>query len=399
MPIKKTGSTVKKSATKSPVKAKVAKVADHKEHIVTKKLESVMDTKSEATVDVTKSTKAAHFPWWGLISLILVLVFGTILLYQNNTDFRNNLGKLLNSTGLVKMATDDGGTKVAQAAPFTLKLTIVYDQASADMKTKIETYVGNIEKNLANTKVAPVWYDKNSAEGQAIIKQVGAKFIPIFTTDATVLKHPQYSLFASALALKNGVYQFQSEGIQYLTVPDVADARVIGAAPDKAKVKIIEYASMTCEFCAQMHPILENVMKKYGKDVSWILKNYDRGGVDAVFEQGVECAADQNKLDKMVGDIYARQTAIFAALQGSKTPEEEVYNQIKISAKAAGANADKVVACVKAGTYTDKIAKQTAEGLEFGIMGTPGFFVNKQFVSGAMDEVAFTKLVEGELNK
>jgi len=390
-----------KKTTKTTTKKTVAKTTRKtpKENLVEQKLESAMDERPETTTTTTTRTTTTKtpFPWWGLISLLLILVFGTILLYQNNNDFKNNFGKMVNSTGLIKMPVAD--EKPAQAEPFQMKLNIVYDAADPKMKSTIDTYVKNIESNLANTKVVPTWSDKNSPEGQKMIKDLDAKFLPIFTTDADIQKHPQYSLFSAAIMIKNGIYQFQAEGMEYLTLPPVGDARFVGADPAKAKVKIIEYASMTCEYCMAMHPILENIVKKYGKNVSWIIKQYDRGGIDSVFEQGVECAGDQGRFDQMITDMYARQTDIFTALQASKTVEADTYNQIKISAKNAGANPDKVLECVKAGTYADKVAKQTSEGLEFGVVGTPGFFVNDKFIGRAMDEGAFTKLVEDELNK
>lgn len=402
MTIKKTQKTAKTNATeKKPVK-KVVK--EPKEHIVTEKLESIMDqTKTESSIigqqPLSEKPARGSFPWWGVISVVLILVFASIVLYQNNNDFRGNIGKVLNMVGLVKTPVDTGTVKVAKGDPFEMKLGIVYDQSDAKMKTNIDSYIANIENNLDNTEVKATWMDKNSPEGLAMIKQVGAKFIPIFTTDQTILKHPQYSLFSQAMTQIDDVYQFRSEGMQYLTVPPVADARVIGADPEKAKVKIIEYSSMTCEYCKQMHPVLLKLAQKYSKDISLVVKNYDRGGIDTVFEQGVECAGDQGRFDKMITDLYDRQDEVFKALQATKDMQGETYNQIKISAKNIGANADNVLACVKSGKYADKIAKQTAEGLEYGIIGTPGIFVNKQFIGGAMEEASFTKLVEDELNK
>lgn len=392
MPTKKTTKKVTKKTTKRTTRK------SPKANLVESKLESAVQEKLETGERSGKSkpNKKTQFPWWGLISLLLVLIFGSVLLYQYNNDFRNNLGQMVNSTGLFKMPVTE--EKVVEE-PFQMNLDIVYNAADSKMKSTIDTYITNIEKNLANTKVTPVWHDKNSPEGQAMISKLEAKFLPIFTTDQNIQKHLQYSMFAAAITVKNGIYQFQAEGMEYLTLPEAGDARYIGAAPDKAKVRIIEYSSMTCEYCKMMHPILEKIAKKYSKEVSWIIKNYDRGGLDSVLEQAVECAGDENRFDQMITEMYDRQNDIFAALQATKDVEAETYNQIKISAKNVGANADKVEACVKAGTYADKVAKQTAEGLEFGVVGTPGFFINDKFIGGAMEEGAFTKLIEDELSK
>lgn len=380
------------------------KITPKKEDLVEQKLSSMVDdTPTEhkghhvASETTKPSRKKSNFPWWGLISLILVLVFATILLYEYNNDFRSNFSNLLNSTGLFQMKTDTNNVKPAVVS--VMKMNIVYNKDDAHQKQTIDQYLQNIEKNLQNTKVDAVWMDKNSVEGKALIAKINAKFLPIFTTDASIKNHPQYSLFAPALKEINGEFQFTSEGMEYLTIPTVGDARYIGANPTKAKVVIIEYASLTCHYCQGMQPILDKVVKAHPNDVSWVVKMFDRGSIDTVLEQATECAADQNKYNAMMDAMYAKQTDFFTAVQDPKDPQTAVYNLIKDAAKQAGANGDKIVACVKAGTYADKVAKSTTEGQEFGVIGTPSFFVNKQFLGGALDEAAFTKIVEDELKK
>jgi protein-disulfide isomerase len=394
MTSKKNTKNVKSSALRksTPRKTKAAP----KDHLVEKKLESVMESSHEHKT-TTHTKKKTHFPWWGLFSLLLVLVFGTILLYEYNRDFKNNFAKMVSSTGLVKMG--DNVPEETAKEPFLMKMNIVYNKDDAKMKQTIEQYLQNIEKNLINTKVSATWMDKNAPNAQAIIEKLDSKFLPIFTTDSDIQKHPQYSLFAAAITVKNGEYQFQSEGMEYLKTPDVADARFIGAAPEKAKVKVIEYVSMSCGYCKAMHPILQNIAKNYGDRVSIIIKNYDRGGIDSILGQALECTADQGRLDQMITAMFNHQADIFTAMQAPEKAEEAVYEQMKAAAKEAGANGDTMLTCVKSGKYADKISKQTIEGQEFGVIGTPGFFINNKFIGGAMEEGPFTKLIEDELNK
>jgi protein-disulfide isomerase len=397
MPIKKNtkATTVKKAAVK---KVKKEAPAEVKEHIVEEKLNQIMENATVTADQTVSKKKAAGFPWWGLVSLLLVLIFGCILLYEKNDDFRNNSNKLLNSTGLVKLPA---GEKVEEAAkdPFLMKLTIVYNKDNQQMKTSIEGYLKNIESNLENTKVSATWLDRNDALAKTLIAKLDAKYLPIFTTDETIKNHPQYSKFFQAISLKNGEYQFQSEGMEYMSFPTPGEARYLGANPDKAKVVMIEYASFSCGYCKAMYPILQKVLKQYGKQVSLVVKHYNRGGIDILLGQAVECAADQGKLDPMMTSMYAKESDFISAMQNQEDPEKAVYDEITKAAKDAGTNSDKVLACIKAGTYADRISKDTAEGQEFGIMGTPSFFINKNFVGGAMEESGFINLIETELNK
>lgn len=387
--IKKDIPPKKRSAKKSPTP-----------HVVEAKLSEIMDNPASDTIPpATKARNKSRFSWWGVLALLLVVTFGAILLYENNTDFRFNSNKLLNSLGLSKLPTEGSGPAVVSAEPFVMKMTIVYDKDHPVMKTSIEAYLKNLETNLENTKVSPVWLDKNEAAGQALITKLNAKYLPLFTTEASIVKHPQYALFSGVIKQNNGEYQLESEGMEYLEIPTVGAARYIGANPATAKVVIIEYSSMSCGYCKAMHSILEKVVDTYGSQLSLVIKHYDRGGVDSLLGQAVECAADQNRIRPMLTTMYEKQSDVFSTLQTAENPQEAVYEIIKTMATEAGADGAKVVACVKAETYKDKIAADSKEGALFGVMGTPAFFINKTFVGGATDEATFMKLVDEALKQ
>ncbi len=401
MAIKKVASeksTVEKSTKKTVAKKKAA---PKKIDLVEKKLSAVVDEKSEDACTAKGSSrsmrKSCNFPWWGLFTLVLALVFASVLLYQYNKEFRANFSSMMNSTGMMQWNT--GATTAKPAEQFTMNMKIVYNKDDAKQKETIDQYLSNVEKNLQNTKVNATWMDKNSPEGLAMIAQLNSKFLPIFVTDEAIKKHPQFQLFADALKEVNGAYVFNSEGMEYLSIPGFDNATFIGADPTKAKVVIIEYASLTCHYCQSMQPIVDKVIKAHAKDVSWVVKMYDRGGIDSRLEQAAECAADQGKFNGMVDAIYAKQSDLGKATQDTKDPKAAVDAVIKDAAKQAGANGDKVLACVNAGTHADKITKSTEEGKSFGVVGTPSFFVNKQFLGGAVEEADFTKLIEDELKK
>ncbi|MCC6643694.1 thioredoxin domain-containing protein [Candidatus Peregrinibacteria bacterium] len=367
-----------------------------KENLVEKKLTEMVDDNAAKTEKVSTQKSKKQFPWWGLISLVLILVFASILLYEYNKDFRNNVVNLANSTGVIKMnKVDSGNSKPVEKSP--INLTIVYNKDDANQKAAIDQYVKNIETNLPNTKANATLVDKNEQQAKDIIAKLGAKYIPIFTTDESIKKHPLYPQFSEAILEKDGLMAFVAEGMEYLELPPIGDARTVGN-PNNAKVTIMEYVSLSCHYCNEMQPIIAKVLDKYPNDVAWIYKNYDRGGIDQVLNGAVECAADQGRVEQMVNAMFSQQTDIFAAAQGASA-EQGIYDQISIAAKAAGANPAKVLACTKEGTYNEKIQKQTAEGQEYGVMGTPGFFINGKFLGGAVSEADFMKIIDDELNK
>lgn len=394
-----TPASKKKTVSKALVKKKPAvkkrpAKSPKKDNVVEAKLNEIMEgSTSPHAMPASKHRKKTRFSWWGVLVLLLIVGFGAILLYENNSDFRLNSNKLLNAVGISKLPAE-GGAKPTGQDPFVIKLTIVYDKDHLVMKTSIDAYLKNLETNLQNTKVSPNWIDKTDPAGQTMIDKLNAKFLPLFTTDASILKHPQYTLFSGVITQNNGEYQLASEGMEYLEIPAVGEARYIGANPANAKVIILEYVSLTCGYCKTMHPILEKVVDTYGPQVSLVIKHYDRGGIDSLLGQAVECAADQKRIRPMLTGLYDRQSDFFSAMQSAENPENAVYEMIGKVAVEAGANSDTLLTCVKAGTYADKIKADSIEGATFGVMGTPAFFVNNTFVGGATDEATFLNLVD-----
>lgn len=373
-----------------------------KKNIVDAKLSRVMEEQTGTpSAKQHSSRKKVSFPWWGLFAFLLILVLGGILLYENNTDFRSNLVKMLNSTGIVTVETEEDSSTAlfTDTAPFEMKLTIVYNKENQYMKDSIDQYLKNLEQNLLNTKVSPTWLDKSDEGGNAMIEKVDAKFLPIFTTDVTIKNHPQYQLFGPAITQINGEYVFQSEGMEYLQLPETGDATYLGADPASAKVVIIEYASFSCGYCKAMHQILNNVLEKYSADVSLVIKHFDRGGTDSILAQAAECAVEQNRFAEMESQLYQKQSDFFTAMQDQEDPKSAITDLLETTASEAGLNAANLLSCVDSGKYAEKIAKHTTEGRAFGVLGTPGFFINKKFLGGATDEATFMGLIEEELKK
>ncbi len=53
--------------------------------------------------------------------------------------------------------------------------------------------------------------------------------------------------------------------------------------------------------------------------------------------------------------------------------------------------------CLDAGTFTASVIQDHDEGALVGVTGTPAFFINGRFLSGAQPFEAFEKIIEDEL--
>ena len=68
-------------------------------------------------------------------------------------------------------------------------------------------------------------------------------------------------------------------------------------------------------------------------------------------------------------------------------------------AKDIGLNTATFNTCLDSGAMADEVAKDTQDGQNAGVTGTPGFIVNGRLVKGAQPFSAFQTVIEAALNE
>ena len=68
-------------------------------------------------------------------------------------------------------------------------------------------------------------------------------------------------------------------------------------------------------------------------------------------------------------------------------------------AKAVGLDMGRYNKCYKANKFRTQIEKDQRTAVSLGARGTPAFFINGRFLSGAQPLAAFTRLIDEELKK
>lgn len=166
----------------------------------------------------------------------------------------------------------------------------------------------------------------------------------------------------------------------------VGDAVTQG--PDDAWVTIVEVSDFQCPFCNRVNPTLKQIKEKYGDDVRIAFKHnplsfHKRAQAAAL---AAECARDQNKFWEMHDQLFANQRALEDA-------DLEKY------AQQIGLNMTDYKACYSSGKYNERILQQQRAMVSLGARGTPAFFINGRFLSGAQPLASFERLIDEELNK
>lgn len=165
-----------------------------------------------------------------------------------------------------------------------------------------------------------------------------------------------------------------------------SDDHVRGNA--NAKVTIVEYSDFECPFCGSAFPTVEQVLAEYGDDVRLVYRHFPLSFHAQAQKAGEasECAADQDKFWEFHDTIFQNQDL----LAGGVT-------QLKTWAKEIGLNSSQFDSCLDSGEKAERVTSDMADGSQFGVTGTPAFFVNGTKIVGAQPFGAFKQIIDAEL--
>lgn len=234
--------------------------------------------------------------------------------------------------------------------------------------------------------------DFNSAEGKKLIADFNIKSLPALFFDTGIEKAAIFEKIKTVMENKNNLYYLNSaaSGIpqgKFLELPKVsAEDRIKG--PETAPVTIIEFSDFQCPYCKSENDVVKQVLAAYPDKVRLVFKNFPLPAhTEAEFAaEAAECAGDQGKFFEMGDVLFANQTKL------DKTSIARYARNLKLDAK-------KFKECTDSGKFKDKIANDIKVGTEFGIGGTPAFFVGDEFTGGALSFEQFKEIIDAQLAK
>lgn len=102
--------------------------------------------------------------------------------------------------------------------------------------------------------------------------------------------------------------------------------------------------------------------------------------------EAARCAHEQGKFWEYHDKIFANQKAL-------------ADENLKQYATDIGLDAEKFNQCLEAGKYRGDVQDSARLAGQVGATGTPAFFVNGRFVSGAQPFEAFKAIIDDELQR
>ncbi len=178
--------------------------------------------------------------------------------------------------------------------------------------------------------------------------------------------------------------------------PKPLEKRALAAAADApfrgpagAPIVIQEFSDFQCPFCSRAESTLNDVLKAYPGKVKLVWRQ-----MPLSFHDNAHLAAEASM------EAYAQKGNVgFWKLHDLMYENQKDLSRDALEryAKQAGLDVKKFSAALDAGTHKAAVDKDAKLGSDAGVQGTPAFFVNGYFVSGAQPFAKFRRVVDQAL--
>jgi len=155
----------------------------------------------------------------------------------------------------------------------------------------------------------------------------------------------------------------------------------------KAKVLIVEFSDFQCPFCSQVQGTLKNLLAKYHDGVALAFRDMPVTQIHPQAQlaaEGAHCALEQGKFWEYHDLLFADQAGLDR-------------NGLLSKAQKLQLDGKQFESCLSSEKYKAQILQDSQEGMRAGVSGTPGFFINGVFMSGAQPEAVFERVIQDQL--
>lgn len=285
----------------------------------------------------------------------------------------------------------EGKTWVAYNEPVVNVQVVTDNKCEACDPTEPLKWLKRVMPTLLSKKV-----EIDSPEGKSLVSQFNIKNIPAFIFDENVTKTDVYAQAQAIFSKEGNNYLMDTNQVgikpgKFLETPIVSndDAQV---GPKDAKVKMVLFSDFQCPYCKTFYDTYKQAIKDYSDRVLFVFKHvpldFHKQAMNAAMAG--ECAQEQGKFWQMSDKLYTAQ-ADWSNTDGTA--------KFKTYAAQLGLNAATFNKCMDDSKYKDKIAADQAEAQNFGITGTPSFFVGDQYFGGLVTYDQLKQTLDGELGK
>jgi len=394
---------VKKKAVKKTVKKKTVKKVESKATSKASTSKKVVEKKSKVKAPTKKlKSKKTEKNWksisisLGIIGTILISIAVYFLLISGNTEnnSNNSLEISQNSSIITLIVIEDPNCLNCQVDLFIEQVKTNLIPNLEVQKISIETTQGKSLISKLNLKEAPTYLFSNSITNRSDWNtQLKEAFIlvNIDSVDFYML-NPQ--IIPSKVMIEN--LQILDNAIVYGDV--------------NAPVTIFEFSDFECPFCAIAEGNLELVNQFKVQNPTY------EPAMPKVFEQYIKTGKVKlvfynMPLEELHPNVKPTHLAAICANEQGKWYEfktklfenrndwigSDINLKMKSYAVELGLDSTSFDSCLDSKKYDSQITNEINYAVSLGISGTPAFFIDKDFLSGAQDFNTFQTIIESKL--
>lgn len=170
--------------------------------------------------------------------------------------------------------------------------------------------------------------------------------------------------------------------------PPQADVETVGspaAGSAKPEVTLVEFADYECPYCQKVAADVKKLRADLGDKIAITYKDFP-----LVMHSRAQKAAEAARCAEKQGKFWEFHDELFHS-------KELDVDQLKAQARALNLNAEAFDHCLDSGEETAAVEKDRKEGQRLGISGTPSFFINGHYLSGALDYASLRQIVDQQM--
>lgn len=175
------------------------------------------------------------------------------------------------------------------------------------------------------------------------------------------------------------------------------DDPVLGSAD--APIVIIEFSDFQCPFCAKFHAETLPLIKENYIDTGKVKLVYRDFPIQNIHPNAMAAAVAAECADEQ-GMFWDYHDTLFESMnQWKDLSMVDVIDQFKAYAMNTGTDETEFADCMDTGKYVNEVASDYADGVSYGITGTPAFFLGNDQIgyhhmSGAKPYDEFQFVIE-----
>jgi protein-disulfide isomerase len=174
---------------------------------------------------------------------------------------------------------------------------------------------------------------------------------------------------------------------------DVDDGEAPYQGSEDALVTIVEFSDYQCPYCKRFRDeTMDQLLAKYEGQVRFVYRDFPLSSIHPEALKAAEaarCAHEQDQFWAMHDQLFASQP------EWSRAPDTGAI--FKGYAAELNIDAAKFAGCLDSGRYNESISQDFQAGVQYGVQGTPTFFVNGRKLVGAQPLSAFEAIINEEL--